>query len=107
MDEFEATSRDELARLRGESAKLYAELLLTEAVRALREVGGQAAVETFRDRANALFHERQDHEPGDDRPVRLAIEQIARSIQMVEHGHSLLPGWATEGITPISDERRN
>ncbi|UUP18857.1 hypothetical protein [Nitratireductor thuwali] len=105
MDEWQATSPEELRRLRKESARTFGDMLVCEAVRVILETGGEEAIGQLRRRLEGRITESPDHAPGDDRTHRLAFEELERAIQIARHGTTQLRGW-TEDAPPSIEERK-
>jgi hypothetical protein len=105
MDEFQASPPHEIERLRNVSAQMFGDLLLTEAVGMLARNAGDGALEQLKTSVASNLKEVPDHSGADDRPVRLAIEELERAIQLARTGHSDLRGW-TLGAEPSIQERR-
>ncbi|MFC6489766.1 hypothetical protein [Nitratireductor sp. GCM10026969] len=105
MDERQATPPEEFPLLRSRSAEMFGDLLLCAAVRQLVETGGEAAVDALRKRAEMRIQESADRTAEDDRPARLALEELERAIQLAQTGRSELRGWGDDAPPSLKEQK--
>jgi ethanolamine ammonia-lyase large subunit len=83
MDKFQASSPEELERLRGLAARNFGTLFLHEALRRLHALQGSAALDRFEADMISRVAESKSEITGYDRMKELAIEDLRTALNEV------------------------